>query len=41
MGIGSWRFWTYNVADACITTSIVLLLAMAVFPRIGEWGTDD
>jgi signal peptidase II len=41
MGIGSWRFYTYNVADACITTAIVLLLAMAVFPRVAEWGADD
>jgi signal peptidase II len=40
MGIGSVRFWTYNVADACITTSILLLIAMAVFPRIAEWGAD-
>jgi signal peptidase II len=40
MGIGSLRFWTYNVADACITTSILLLIAMAVFPRIADWGTD-
>jgi signal peptidase II len=40
MGIGSVRFWTYNVADACITTSILLLIAMAVFPRIADWGAD-
>jgi signal peptidase II len=40
MGIGSWRFYTYNLADACITTSIVLLLVMAVVPRVGEWGAD-
>jgi signal peptidase II len=40
MGIGQWRFYTYNVADAAITTAIVLLIAMAVFPRIGEWGAD-
>ncbi len=40
MGIGAIRFWTYNVADACITTAIILLLAMAVFPRIAELGTD-
>lgn len=41
MGIGSWRFYTYNLADACITTAIVLLLVMAVVPRVGEWGADD
>jgi signal peptidase II len=41
MGIGRWRFYTYNIADACITTSIILLLIMAVFPRVSEWGADD
>jgi signal peptidase II len=41
MGIGGWRFYTYNVADACITTAIILLIVMAVFPRVAEWGADD
>jgi len=40
MGIGGWRFFTYNLADAAITTAIIMLIAMAVFPRIAEWGTD-
>ena len=40
MGIGSARFWTYNIADACISTAIVLLIAMALVPRIAEWGAD-
>ena len=40
MGIGQWRFYTYNVADAAISTAIVLLLVAAVFPRVGEWGAD-
>jgi signal peptidase II len=40
MGIGTWRFYTYNIADAAISTSIVLLIAMAVVPAIGEWGAD-
>lgn len=40
MGIGSWRFYTYNVADAAISTAIVMLVAMAAFPRIGEWRLD-
>ena len=40
MGIGAWRFYTYNIADAAISTSIVLLVAMAAFPRIGEWRLD-
>ena len=41
MGIGGWRFYTYNLADACITTAIILLIVMAVFPRVAEWGADD
>ena len=41
MGIGTWRFYTYNVADAAISTAIVLLIAMAVFPKIGDWAPDD
>ncbi len=33
MGIpGGWRFYTWNVADAAITVSILLLLAMVVLP---------
>ena len=40
MGIGSWRFFTYNVADAAITTAIVLLIGMAFVPRLAEWGAD-
>ena len=40
MGIGTWRFYTYNIADACITTAILLLLAMAVFPKLAELGAD-
>ena len=40
MGIGQWRFWTYNVADAAITTSLILILAVALFPAIAEWGSD-
>ena len=38
MGIGEWRFYTYNIADAAITTAIVLLITMAVVPRLAEWG---
>jgi len=40
MGIGAWRFYTYNVADAAISTAIVLLVAMALFPAIGDWAPD-
>lgn len=33
MGLpGGWRFYTWNVADAAITVSILLLLALAVLP---------
>jgi signal peptidase II len=35
-GIGSFRWYTFNVADACISASIVLLLLMAVRPSIAE-----
>lgn len=38
MGIGGWRFYTYNVADAAISTSIVLLIALALFPRLADVG---
>jgi signal peptidase II len=41
MGIGHWRFWTYNVADAAITTSLVLIFVVAFFPAIAAWGSDD
>lgn len=40
MGIGAWRFYTYNLADAAISTAIVLLIAMAVLPRLADWGAD-
>ena len=33
MGIGSWRFYTFNVADSAISVAIVLLLAAAIFGR--------
>jgi signal peptidase II len=29
---GGWRFYTWNIADAAITISILLLLALAVLP---------
>ncbi len=38
---GGWRFYTWNVADAAITISILLLLLMAVLPpgrRAGRAG---
>jgi signal peptidase II len=36
MGIGTWRFYTYNVADAAVSTSIVLLLVLAFVPGIAR-----
>jgi signal peptidase II len=32
MGVGDVRFYTYNVADAAISTSLVLLILMAFWP---------
>jgi signal peptidase II len=36
MGIGGWRFYTYNVADAAVSTAIVLLLVLALVPGIAR-----
>ncbi len=36
MGIGDLRFYTYNVADAAITTAIIALIVLALFPAVGE-----
>jgi signal peptidase II len=33
-GIGSIRFYTFNVADACISGAILLLLALALRPSL-------
>jgi signal peptidase II len=35
-GIGGLRFYTFNVADSCITAAILLLLLMAVRPSLAE-----
>lgn len=40
MGIGAWRFYTYNVADAAITTSILLLLILGLWPGIAGRAAD-
>jgi signal peptidase II len=32
LGIGTWRWYTFNVADASISLSILLLLALAIKP---------
>lgn len=34
MGIGDLRFWTFNVADAAVTTAILLLIGLALFPSL-------
>jgi len=43
IGIGSWRFYTFNLADSAISLAIVLLIGAALFPvltRLGERPTD-
>jgi signal peptidase II len=40
MGIGTARFWTYNIGDAAITTAIILILVASLFPVVAEWGSD-
>ena len=39
MGIGTVRFWAYNVADSCITVALLLLVLMAVHPAVASWRT--
>ncbi len=36
IGIGNLRFYTFNVADAAISTSIVLLVAVAIVPSLAR-----
>ena len=33
-GIGSLRFYTFNVGDACISLAILLLIALAIWPSL-------
>ncbi|MEO7665106.1 MAG: signal peptidase II, partial [Candidatus Limnocylindrales bacterium] len=38
-GLGGFRWYTFNLADACISASIVLLVVMALRPSLaGEAG---
>jgi signal peptidase II len=37
MGIGSSRFWTFNVADMGITIGICLLFADGLLPAKSRW----
>jgi signal peptidase II len=41
MGIGTLRFWTYNLGDAGISVAILLLLLIAVRPSLGTAARDD
>jgi signal peptidase II len=34
IGLGDVRFWTFNVADAAVSTAIVLLIGLALFPSL-------
>lgn len=43
IGIGTWRFYTFNLADSAITCAILMLIAAALFPvltRLGERASD-
>ena len=35
-GIGTLRWYDFNVADASISCAILLLVALAIWPRLGE-----
>jgi signal peptidase II len=37
-GIGDWRWYTFNVADAAISTAIVLLLLLSIRPSLRRSG---
>ena len=39
-GIGSIRFWTFNVGDAAISVALLLLLASVLWPALGRPSTD-
>lgn len=34
IGLGSLRFWTFNVADSAISLAIVMLVGLALFPAL-------
>ena len=36
IGIGTFRWYTFNVADASISLSVLLLLLLAVRPSLGN-----
>lgn len=41
MGIGSWRFYTFNVADSAVTLAVLLLLLSAVLPAFAGDGAEE
>lgn len=40
-GLGSLRFYTFNVGDACISLAVVLLVALAVWPALAGGPKDE
>ncbi len=37
IGVGGIRFYTFNMADAAISTAIVMLIGAALFPALIGW----
>jgi signal peptidase II len=40
LGIGSWRFYTFNVADSAISGAVLLLLLLAIVPGLAGLNRD-
>jgi signal peptidase II len=40
LGVGSWRFYTFNVADSAISGAVLLLLLLAIAPGIAGMSRD-
>jgi len=38
LGIGTWRFYTFNLADSAITCAILLLIGAALIPALTHLG---
>lgn len=41
IGIGDWRFYTFNVADSAVTLAVLLLLLSAILPALDSDGAAD
>jgi signal peptidase II len=41
IGIGGFRWYTFNVADAAISTALVMLFALAFIPRLARLGEGE